>query len=275
MDIQNNEEIIKHKAYLSIISAVKERMCTLRHQTRDFEAWRKTLSEEAMPRETLQFMISCTTRGDADMRLLPTKLVRVEEIAGDIGPINNEALEEGVVEIEQMHFVISRQQEMMHVASLLFLFPERDTNLNDPHALILAARTADFLIAYSLHTVHTLKSMLETQRVAIQDTQHSITAHFQSSDSDVSAMWLVAKTNFLEKSIIECNNYTATISSFYSKFYLNQAGHRVITANDWYTIQNDTQCQQIQIVLCQHLYTIFFTNVTGGYQNAIDIIASA
>jgi len=32
----------------------------------------------------------------------------------------------------------------MHVASLLFLFPECDTDLNDHDALIVAARAADF-----------------------------------------------------------------------------------------------------------------------------------
>ena len=144
MDMITNDNMVKHQAYLSLISAVKERMSTLRHQTRDFEAWRKTLSEEAVPRETLQFMISCTTQGDANMRLLLTMLVRVEEIADDTGPIADDALEEGGGQIEQMHFAISRQQEMLHVASLLFLFPERDTGLNNHDASIVAARTADF-----------------------------------------------------------------------------------------------------------------------------------
>jgi len=275
MDMITNDNIVKRQVYRSYISAVKERMSTLQKQTRDFEAWRKSLSEEAVPHETLKFMISCTTHGDAIMHLLLTTLGRVEEkIADDTGPIPDDVVNEGSCEIEKIHFAISRQQEKLHVASLLFLFPGRDTDLNNHDALIVAARTADFLISYSLHKVQTFKITLEAHQVAIQDTHSSILQHFQSSDSDVSATWLRAKIKFLDKYTTQCSDHARKILLLYSKFSFNPAGHRIITANDWKTIQNDTLQAQIDVIMWQHLFTIFFTNASEGYQNAIETLDS-
>jgi len=54
-----------------------------------------------VPREKLQFMITCTTRCDVNMRLLRTMLVIAEEAADDIGPIGTDALEESDDVIEE------------------------------------------------------------------------------------------------------------------------------------------------------------------------------
>jgi len=272
--MEDMHEIVQCEFFKSLISAVKERMSMLRHQTRDFEAWRECLSKAAVPTKTLEQMEICTTECGENMGLLVTMLVDVERMACDFVSIHSRVCAHITEKIEEMHFYISRQQEMMNVASLGLLFPERDINVITVDISAVEARTADFYILYSLNKVDTFHNKLQAQRVAIQETHSSITNHFQSSGTDPSAMWLEAKIQFLDTHIAYCKDRAAGISGLLVEFHLNGKGQRIIAGDHWHVIESATHSARLEVIMWQHLYALFFSSVSTGYQNAMHIQGS-
>jgi len=258
--MQAMDAAIQHEAYMSLIPALRERMSTLRHQTREFEAWRNPLAKE-----------NCTKECDANWRLLVTMLQQVETDAEGFVSIHSALFERGMEQVMQMHFYISRQQEMMHVASLGLLSRERGLDVIATDPMAVRARTGDFYIAYSLRKVETFQSVLEERRAAIRDTYSSIANHFQSSSTDPSAIWLEAKINFLDTHITQCKDRVAAISALLLEFRLNAKGQRIIAAGQWDAVQHDTHGAQIEVIMWKHLYAVLFTTVSGGYQIAMDM----
>ena len=252
--------VVQREFFLSLISAVKERMSMLRHQTRDFEAWRKPLSTE-----------NCTRECDANWRLLLTMLQKVEADACDFVSIYSGPFARTMEEIVEMHFLISKQQEMMHLATLGLLFPERGLDVSTVDRQSVRARSGDFYIAYFLNKVETFLNVLEERRAAIRETYSSIANHFQSSSTDPSAIWLEAKINFLDTHIALCKDRVAAISALLVEFRLNAKGQRILPAAHWDAVQLDTHDAQIKVILWKHLYAAFFTTMSGGYQFAMDM----
>ena len=264
--MQDMDNIVQRGASTSLISAVKERMSILRHQTRDFEAWRKSISKEAVSRKTLEQIQLCTTECEESMRLLIKMLVAAEKVACEFVSVHSQAFADVVDQIKIMHFYVSRQQEMMNVASLGLLFPERDIDVIRVDPLALESRTADFYIAYSLNKIDTFHNELETKRVAIQDTPR-----LQSSSSDPSGMWLSAKIQFLDTHMAHCKDRAEAISSLHREFHLNENGQRIISGDVWDVVESATQSAQMEIIIWQHLYAVFFSTMSGGYQLAMDM----